>query len=86
MVIFIFLSPDGEGRHHDKAVQHGPVFESNFGLCVSLNLICINSCVSSPTVCQWIRKNMNYIVLIIGSSFIFSRLWYALNAKKWYQG
>lgn len=32
------------------------------------------------------KENMNYTVLIIGFSFIFSGTWYVLDAKNWYQG
>lgn len=32
------------------------------------------------------KENMNYTVVIIGFCFIFSGLWYAIDARKWYKG
>ncbi|KAG7819663.1 hypothetical protein KL928_002337 [Ogataea angusta] len=32
------------------------------------------------------KENMNYTVLMMGAVLLFSLVWYALDARRWYKG
>lgn len=85
MVIAIFLF-----RSEKAGIQKGPFNLGRFSKPVMayacLWTLFVSIVFVFPNYMPVNKENMNYTVLIIGFSFIFSGLWYVLDAKKWYKG
>lgn len=85
MVIFIFLL-----RKEKAGINMGPFNMGRFSKPI-MAFACLWTLFVSivfifPNYMPVNKENMNYTVLIIGFSFIFSGTWYVLDAKNWYQG